>query len=123
MPQFHTAISGMTSYRLYSRKAKFYLIPIDMLLKFTLANYRSFNDPVSLCLQTPNPDELSENIFCGGSDNLPVSLFKSVILLGANGVGKSNLFSGFGLMRSLVMNSAIETAASNLCKVQPFRLN
>ncbi|MDB5151231.1 MAG: domain, putative AbiEii toxin, type system [Mucilaginibacter sp.] len=46
-----------------------------------------------------------------------------MILLGANGAGKSNLFSGFGLMRSLVMNSAVETAGSNLCKVEPFRLN
>lgn len=94
-----------------------------MLLKFTLANYRSFKDPVSLSLQTANSGESSENIFCSGSDNLPVYLFKSVILLGANGAGKSNLFSGFGLMRSLVMNSAIEMAGSSLCKVEPFRLN
>jgi len=94
-----------------------------MLLKFTLANYRSFKDPGSLCLQTPNPDELAENIFCAGSDNLPVYLFRSVILLGTNGVGKSNLFSGFGLMRSLVMNSANEMTGSNLGKVEPFRLN
>lgn len=94
-----------------------------MLLKFTLANYRSFKEPVSLSLQVPDSGEPTENIFCTGADRLPVYAFKSLVLLGANGAGKSNLLSGFGLMRSLVMNSHAETAGSNLRRVEPFRLN
>jgi uncharacterized protein len=94
-----------------------------MLLQFTLANYSSFKDPVSLSLQASHPGAPTENIFCAGSDRLPVYAFKSLVLLGANGAGKSNLFSGFSLMRCLVINSGIDTAGSNLLKVEPFRLN
>jgi AAA15 family ATPase/GTPase len=102
---------------------RIHLTPNNMLLQFTLANYRSFKDPVSLSLQASYPGEPTENIFCAGSERLPVYAFKSLVLLGANGAGKSNLFSGFSLIRSLVMNSAIDTAGSTFLKVEPFRLN
>ncbi|WP_214073216.1 ATP-binding protein [Mucilaginibacter sp. dw_454] len=94
-----------------------------MLLKFTLANYRSFKEAVSLSLQVPYAGQPAENILCAGADRLPVYAFKSMVLLGANAAGKSNLFNGFSLMRSLVMNSAADTAGSNLQSIEPFRLN
>ena len=67
--------------------------------------------------------EHSENIFSSGYGSLPVSVLKSLVLLGANSSGKSNLFKGFDLMRNMVMYSAIETGSSKISKIEPFRLN
>jgi len=102
---------------------RIHLTPNDVLLQFTLSNYRSFKDRASLDLKAHAIKEHPENVFSSGYGSQPVSVLKSLVLLGGNGAGKSNLFSGFSLMRSLVMNSGIETAGSNLGRVEPFRLN
>jgi AAA15 family ATPase/GTPase len=94
-----------------------------MLLKFTLSNYRSFKDTASVDLKACAIREHTENTFSYSYGSQPLGILKSIVLLGANASGKSNLMKGFELMRNMVTNSAVETTDSKIHRIEPFMLN
>jgi hypothetical protein len=67
--------------------------------------------------------EYAENVFSSKYGNHPISILKSISLLGANSAGKSNLFKGFELMRHIVINSAKESQLTKTYVIEPFKLN
>lgn len=94
-----------------------------MLVEFSVGNYRSFNQAVtlSMCAATklkhPGLDE--ENIY-NAPDGLP--LLKSAAIYGANASGKSNLIQAMGFMRRLILESAKESQAEEPIPIERFRL-
>lgn len=93
-----------------------------MLLYFSVENFLSFKEKVSLNFTARPIKEKSENVF------LPFpydgdSILKSLAIYGKNSCGKSNLIKAFSFMRSFVVASSKESQATEEIKVYPFRLS
>ena len=92
-----------------------------MLIQFSVGNYLSFKEIVTLNLVAANINELEEsNIF---RINKEISVVKSAGIYGANASGKTNLFRAIQFMRSFVVNSSKESQAKEKIDTIPFRLN
>lgn len=95
-----------------------------MLIEFTIGNYRSFGDPITLSLEAAaiksEESSVDENNIIPISKNL--NLLTSAAIYGANASGKSNLVHALVFMRELVINSARESQAEEPIKFEPFRL-
>lgn len=96
-----------------------------MLVAFSVENYRSFKDRVTLSLVAADlssvPKELDTTNIFTARDTL--NLLTSAAIYGANASGKSNLVAAMGFMRNMVLNSSRETRLREPVRVTPFRLN
>jgi Cdc6-like AAA superfamily ATPase len=96
-----------------------------MLVEFSVSNYRSFRDRVTLSMEAADiasqPPSLDEQNVFPASHGL--SLLTSAVVYGANASGKSNLVAAINVMRTLVLNSSRDRWASRLISVEPFRLS
>lgn len=94
-----------------------------MLIEFSVENYLSFDERVTLSLvaapELDEADELLENTFEAPEG---IHLLKSVLVYGANASGKSNLIDAMSFVRKLVLGSAKETQAGEQIDVTPFLL-
>lgn len=91
-----------------------------MLLSFTVRNYRSFRDEVTLDLNSSSIKGLEENVAY-----LPngARILKSAVIYGANSSGKSNLLTAMIFVKKLVLNSSKNSQANENIDVESFRLN
>ncbi len=94
-----------------------------MLIRFSVGNYRSFCDPVTLDmtatrLTSPHPD-----LDTGAVQPLTprIQLLKAAAIFGANASGKSNLIKAIGIFKGMVQSSAAKMIGSDL-PYEPFRL-
>ncbi|MGZ3755230.1 MAG: AAA family ATPase [Mucilaginibacter sp.] len=94
-----------------------------MLIKFTTSNYRSFKDTVSLDFKACVIKERAENTFPSNYGTKSMNILKSIVLVGANSAGKSNLIKSFDLMRDMVINSANQAGNPTINNIEPFMLN
>lgn len=90
-----------------------------MLLQFTVGNYISFKEPMTLNLNASNDRELT-HLNCVNIDNRKV--LKSIGLYGANGSGKTSLISAMQFVKDMVKESSRSTNVGDLIGVEPFRL-
>ncbi len=94
-----------------------------MLVEFSVENFLSFNERVTLSLvaapELDDPDKLIENTFDAPGG---IRLLKSALVYGANASGKSNLIKAVLFARKLVLDSAKDTQAGEPIKVEPFLL-
>lgn len=94
-----------------------------MLIEFTVGNFRSFYQPVTLSMlatslrDDPKLDE--NNIFQVGK----FSLLRSAAVYGANASGKSNLVRALMFMRNFVRTSATKLQAGEKIGIECFALN
>ena len=95
-----------------------------MLIRFTVGNYRSFADPVTLDmtatrLKSPYPD-----LDAGAVHELTprLKLLKAAAVFGANASGKSNLVKAIGVLKSMVQKSAMEMPPGAVLPSEPFSL-
>jgi len=90
-----------------------------MLIEFTVSNFKSFNQPVTLSMvAAPLSEHQATHVFKDSG----YSLLKSAIIYGANASGKSNLFKALYFMRRMVLSSANETQISDKIGVERFML-
>lgn len=96
-----------------------------MLIEFTVGNYRSFKEPVTLSMVASrlvsHDPQLDENTIFdppGGP-----RLLTSAVIYGANASGKSNLVAALDLMQLLVLDSARRGQVAGGIPVEPFRLS
>jgi len=95
-----------------------------MLIEFSIENYRSFGEPVTLSMvATPLKGRTREidraNVFeAGGSHRL----LRSAAIYGANASGKTNLVRALRDMRAMVLNSARESNEEDPLPVEPYML-
>jgi hypothetical protein len=96
-----------------------------MLIEFSVGNYRSFKNRVTLSMVVANittkDKELDSNNLFSVDNN--IKLLKSATIYGANASGKSNLIKAFGFMRKFVLNSSRESLSTDPIQVERFRLN
>lgn len=94
-----------------------------MLIAFTVGNFRSFRDPVTLDFRAVSrlaEDQEKRGSIFELSQNL--SIVKSTAIYGANASGKSNLLRALRAMRKLVVMSSGFTIDQEI-DVEPFLLN
>lgn len=94
-----------------------------MLVQFSVKNYRSFCEPVTLSLvAAPGLDggrKLEENTFETGHH---MRLVKSAAIYGANASGKSNLIKAITFARTMILRSFTDNQPEQELNVSPFRL-
>jgi uncharacterized protein len=94
-----------------------------MLIEFSVENFLSFNERVTLSLvAAPELDEADGLL--GNTFEAPggIRLLKSALVFGANASGKSNLIKAVRFARQFVLGSAKDTQAGELIEVKPFLL-
>lgn len=96
-----------------------------MLIEFSVGNYRSFKERVTLSMeaadiasQPPSLDE--QNVFAASDD---LRLLTSAAVYGANASGKSNLIRALAFMRNFTLNSSRETQVGESIGVEPYQLS
>jgi len=96
-----------------------------MLIEFSVANFRSFRDRVTLSLEAePRVRGRDEAVDARNvSHTAHGDLLRVVGIYGANAGGKSNLLGALATLRSLVINSAREGQAGDVLPARPFRLD
>ncbi|MBW4663827.1 MAG: ATP-binding protein [Chroococcus sp. CMT-3BRIN-NPC107] len=96
-----------------------------MLIEFSVGNYRSFKDKVTLSMVaadiTAKDKKLDDNNVFAVDHKL--KLLKSAAIYGANASGKSNLVKALGFMNWFMINSSKETQSTDQINVEPFRLS
>jgi AAA15 family ATPase/GTPase len=92
-----------------------------MLQQFSVGNFKSFKDIMTLSLVAANYKEKRENnIFLAGKKT---KLLKSAAIYGANASGKSNLLYSILFMKNFVLNSSKENQLTDQIGVLPFMLD
>jgi len=95
-----------------------------MLIEFSVGNYRSFKDVVTLSMvaadEAADNDELDKNNVFKVNQNF--SLLKSAAIYGANASGKSNLILALDFMQSFVINSS-KLQITDKIDLEKFRLS
>lgn len=95
-----------------------------MLLQFSIKNFRTFKDKVTLSLIASNYDkDTRENDNIVINENFGLRLLRSAVIYGANASGKSKLLDAFAFMRYFVINSSKESQKGEAIKIEPFRLD
>jgi AAA15 family ATPase/GTPase len=92
-----------------------------MLIEFTVGNYLSFKEPVTLSMEAAKAvrEYQEDNVI----QTPRYQLLRSAVIYGANASGKSNLIKAMRFMSWFVINSSRETQAEDRIGVTPFRLN
>jgi uncharacterized protein len=96
-----------------------------MLVQFSVGNFRSFKDTVTLDLSATHLESKDKSVDANNTFEAPggLRLLKSVVLYGANASGKSNLLKALEFMTEFVCDSATESQVGDLIKIEPFLLD
>ena len=93
-----------------------------MLIQFTVGNYKSFKDTITLSMVASSRKEhMDSNTFT--INNKKLKLLKSAVVYGANASGKSNLFAGMRFFKRFIMTSSKESQATEKIRVDNFKLS
>lgn len=93
-----------------------------MLVKFSVSNFLSFKEKVSINLTATSLTEYrNDNIFQSPIGEL--SLLKSMVIYGANSSGKSNLFKALGFMKRFILTSSKDSISGEEINVERFKLS
>lgn len=91
-----------------------------MLIEFSVSNFLSFREKVTLSLVKGKGTELEEtNTVSANAPSTP-DLLRGAVVFGANSAGKSNLIKALGVMQGLVEDSAKESQSGEPLDVTPF---
>lgn len=95
-----------------------------MLIEFTVGNFRSFAEPVTLSmeatkLRSQDPEVDERNSFNTVANQ---QLLKVATIYGANASGKSNLLKALRFMTTFVQESSLGVSPTGNIAVEPFRL-
>ena len=96
-----------------------------MLIEFTVGNFRSFKEPVTLSMVAAKLTAKYPQIDISNTIRVDddLTLLTSAAIYGANASGKSNLVKALEFMRLFVLNSSKESQADDPIDTIPFRLD
>ena len=96
-----------------------------MLIEFTVGNYLSFKDPVTLSMVAANTKARDANINKNNTIIIDeqLSLLSSTAIYGANASGKSNLIRAIAFMKKFVLISSKDSIIDDPIRIQSFRLS
>lgn len=87
-----------------------------MLIEFSVKNFLSFKDKVTLSMEKGNGDEVLDNVV--NVDN--IGLLKTVAIYGANASGKSNILKALTCAILMVRNSSLISVGGKWTFIRPF---
>ncbi len=91
-----------------------------MLLQFTVGNYLSFKEPVTVSMVASSINEHEEiNVFNNGK----IKLLKSAVIYGANASGKSNLIKAMKFFIKFIISSSKDKQVNEKIEVTRFKLS
>jgi len=93
-----------------------------MLLQFTVGNFKSFREKVTISMEATS-DDLREDDNVAHIETPTLRLVKSAAIYGPNAGGKSNLIDAMARFRALVLGSSKDSQKGEPLAVSPFRLN
>ncbi len=85
---------------------------LDMLLEFSLKNFKSFKEEVTLSFLPGSSTTLEKHIVGDKADKYRT--LRSSIIYGSNGAGKTSLMDGARFMKAILMNSPNQSAKHKL---------
>src|SRR5215472_9845758 len=91
-----------------------------MLIQFTVGNFKSFKDKVTLSLEATHDDWLEDDNIARVSGQ---RLVKASAIYGPNAGGKSNFLDAMAQFRRLIKESSKDTQTGELIPVTPFLLS
>jgi len=91
-----------------------------MLIEFSIGNFRSFKEKVTLSMEATTDDWLEESNVATVAGR---RLLKSAAIFGANASGKSNFLGGIEIFCKIVQESSRESQIGDKIPVIPFRLH
>lgn len=94
-----------------------------MLVKFTVGNFLSFKEKVTLDLSSEGLKDKNSYFHIPYLHNHKIELLKSSVIYGHNASGKSNLIRAYATFNNFVLNSFSISRKENDIKIEPFRLN
>ncbi len=94
-----------------------------MLINFSVGNYLSFKDVVTLDMSAEALKEKKGHIHIPYLYNSKITLLKSAAIYGYNAFGKSNLLKAYATYRRFILNSFALGTSNNEVEVEAFRLN
>lgn len=95
-----------------------------MLVQFSIKNFKTFKDKVTLSLIASNYDKSDfedDNVF--EVKNYPHRLLKSAVVYGANASGKTKLIDALAFMRWFIISSSTKTQDGDEIDIDSFKLN
>ena len=95
-----------------------------MLVEFTVANFRSFQDAMTLSMVAANLVAKDKTVDTSNliKTDSEISLLKTAVICGANASGKSNLLKALLFMKLFMVNSSKESQSTDKIGVEPFKL-
>jgi len=105
-------------------QTKIYFSISNMLIQFSVGNYRSILGQQTLNMSASNyfKELESENTFETGAVESVPRLLRSNVIYGPNASGKSTLVHAMDFVRDRIINSAKESQANEEINVTPFKL-
>ena len=94
----------------------------QMLIDFSVTNFRSIKEKQTLSLLATKDNKLSENVFQSPRE-LKIKLLKSGIIYGPNASGKSNLLKALRVFIDLIEKSSDNKEGQIISHYNPFRLD
>jgi uncharacterized protein len=95
-----------------------------MLIEFSVENFLSIRDRVTLSMVAGSSKEMRDShLWETDAPASPPCLLRSAAIYGPNAAGKSNLVSALGFMQMCVRVSANESPGDERIPVEPFRLD
>jgi AAA15 family ATPase/GTPase len=96
-----------------------------MLVEFTVANFRSFQDAMTLSMVAANLVAKDKTVDTSNLIKIDseISLLKAAVIYGANASGKSNLLKALLFMKWFMVNSSKESQSTDKIGVEPFMLD
>lgn len=96
-----------------------------MLIEFTVSNFRSFKEPVTLSLAATSTHARDPKVNRNNTIEIDeaLTLLTSAGIYGANASGKSNLVDAIAFMRRFVLTSSRDMQIAEKIDVQNFRLS
>lgn len=93
-----------------------------MLIEFSIENFRSIRDEVTLSLLSSHDKSLESNTFSSDCLNKNDRLLKSAAIYGPNASGKSNIILAFDTLQKMVLHS-IKNQPEEIIEYEPFKLD
>ncbi|MDM8553679.1 ATP-binding protein [Desulfococcaceae bacterium HSG7] len=93
-----------------------------MLIDFTIKNYRSIRESITLSALATDIPEHPDNVF-QSERKKNINLLKTAVIYGANAAGKSNIIKAFETFIDFVVKSTDLKLGDKLFYYDPFRLN
>jgi len=96
-----------------------------MIIEFTVGNFRSIKEPVTLSMVAAKVNAKDPQVDINNTFRVDenLMLLTSGAIYGANASGKSNLIKALGFMRHMVLSSSKESQADDPINTVPFRLD